>query len=321
MTTRKQIGNLLVEAGIISPTTLERSLAIQKGSGKRLGALLRDMGIVTEEEVMEALARQCRLRTVRNFAAVNFPRQLLDLVPASLALEKLIFPLKQQQGMLAIATLDPFDRETFDQLAVSTGMQIHLALATKGDIVDAIRKHYPVRKCAPEGKQKILLIDPSTIVAAFLPPSLEREGYEVVVSHDGVDGLKLAYTLHPDLVICDLMMPRMDAYMFMYALKTHQETVHTPVILMSQKESPEEKHRAFKAGFADFIAKPAMPVRVVGSVRKALKRSGDTATPTASAPRQRSGPRQPLRPVRKEMNAATLPVSREGSDDLLSRAS
>jgi hypothetical protein len=61
MESRKRIGKLLVDAGIISFKTLERALKIQKGSGKRLGTLLRDMGIVTEEEVAEALACQSNL--------------------------------------------------------------------------------------------------------------------------------------------------------------------------------------------------------------------------------------------------------------------
>ncbi len=117
MASRIQIGNLLVQAGIITVMTLERSLAMQKGSGKRLGDFLREMGIVTEEEVIEALARQCSLRTVRKFADQSFPKELLDLVPARMALEKIIFPLKQHQGMLAVATLDPFDRDTFEALA------------------------------------------------------------------------------------------------------------------------------------------------------------------------------------------------------------
>ena len=77
-----------MDAGIISVKTLERALKIQKGSGKRLGALLRDMGIVTEEEVAEALASQFNLKTVRNFADHPFPKDLLDLVPAQMALDK-----------------------------------------------------------------------------------------------------------------------------------------------------------------------------------------------------------------------------------------
>ena len=275
MATRKQIGNLLVEAGIISVKTLERSLEVQKGSGKRLGALLREMGIVTEEEVLHALAEQCSLRIIRNFAQQHFARELLDLVPARLALEKLIFPLKVYQNLLAVATLDPFDRDSFEHLARQTGMKIHPVLATRNDIMAAIRKHYPVGRWAMGGRQHIVLIDSSPVVAKILQPSLEKEGYEVSICLDGIDGLKLAYSCRPDLVICDLMMPRMDGYMFMHALKTHPSTNNIPVVLLSSKSSTEEDHRARKAGFCDIILKPAMPVRVVASVKKALAMADD----------------------------------------------
>ena len=277
MTTRKQIGNLLVEAGIISVRTLELSLERQKGSGKRLGSLLREMGIVTEEEVMYALAKQCNLRVIINFSNKPFARELLDLVPARLALEKLVFPLKAYQDMLAIATLDPFDRDTFEHLAHQTGMKIHPVLATRDDLIAAIRKHYPVGRWAIGGRRKIVFIYPSPIVAKLLQLPLEKEGYEVSVCHDGIDGLKLAYSCRPDLILCDLMMPRMDCYMFMYALKTHPATVDIPVILMSAKSSEEEDHRARKAGFFDILVKPAMPVRVLVSIRKALAMADNKA--------------------------------------------
>ncbi len=274
MASKAQIGNLLVEAGIISVKTLERVLQVQHGSGKRLGTLLRDMGIVTEEEVVGALARQCNLRTVRNFADQKFPKELLGLVPARLALEKLIFPLKHHQGMLAIAALDPFDRATFDELAKRTGMRIYLALATRDDIVAAIRKHYLVGRWATSGRQSVLLIDPSLVVTKLLQHALEKEGYELFVAHDGVEGLKLAFSRHPDLILCDLMMPRMDSYTFMHAVRAHPDTAGIPVILLSAKVSCEEEQRALEAGFANFIAKPAMPIRVIVAVKRALAAGG-----------------------------------------------
>ena len=137
-----QIGNLLVEAGIISVRTLERVLHARKGNGKRVGPLLKEAGMVTEEEVVEELARQCSLKKIRNFAGQEFPRELLDLVPAELAKKKLIFPLKRNQGMLAISVFNPFDHATFKQLEETTGLRIYLALATREDILTAIDTHY-----------------------------------------------------------------------------------------------------------------------------------------------------------------------------------
>ena len=299
MASRMQIGNLLVEAGIISVKTLERSLEMQKGSGKRLGSLLREMGIVTEEEVLEALGKQCQLRLVRKFANMSFPKDLLDYIPARLALEKLIFPLKAYQDMLAVATLDPFDRDTFEYLARQTGMKIHPVLATRDDIVAAIRKHYPVGRWAVGGRQHIVLIDPSPIVANLLKPPLEKEGYQVSVCHDGIDGLKLAFACRPDLIVCDLVMPRMDGYMFMFALQAHPATINIPVVLMSSKNSAEEEHRARKAGFFDVIVKPVTPVRLQVSIKKALAMGNDkTRAPVIGTPREEPLSSPPPRGIR-----------------------
>jgi CheY-like chemotaxis protein len=298
-TTKKQIGNLLVEAGIISVKTLERSLEAQKGSGKRLGTLLREMGIVTEEEVLSALAKQSNLRIIRNFAQHSFDRELLARIPARLALEKIVFPLKVSQNVMAVATLDPYDHETFDQLAAQTSMKIHPVLATRDDILDAVRRHYPVGRWAMGGRQKVVLIDPSPMVAKFLQPPLEKEGYEVIACQDGIDGLKLAYSCHPDVILCDMMMPRMDSYMFMYALKTHPDTVNIPVILMSAKNSAEDEHRARKAGFFDILLKPAMPVRVLVSIKKALATADGTSPMVAKrTPREMHSPSPPPRSMR-----------------------
>jgi CheY-like chemotaxis protein len=262
------IGSLLVEAGVISVETLERVLYVQNGSGKRLGTLLNEMGIVTEEEVVEALARQCSLKTIRHFAEQDFPRELLELVSADLALDKLIFPLKRNQGMLAIAVLDPFDHDTFKQLEKTTGLRIYLAIASRDDILAAIRTHYLQGNGRKICRQTLLLMESSPINLKILQAALEKEGYEVLMASDGIEGLKSAFSNHPDLIICDACMPSMDGYTFMHALKAHPETTDIPVILTSPKDSPEDEHRALKAGFTDYIGKPVMPVRLLARVGK-----------------------------------------------------
>jgi len=270
MESRKQIGKLLVDSGIISAKTLERALTIQKGSGKRLGALLREMGIVTEQEITDALACQFNLRTVRNFADHPFSKKLLGLISPELALEKTIFPLKYHDGTLAIATLDPFDHETLSQLAQKTGMRIYLALSTKKDIIAAVEKHYMIREEENCLKKKILLIDDSPVFTKVLDASLTKEGYEVLIAGDGVEGLKLALMHHPSLILCDLFLPRMDGYNFILAMKEHSEIAGIPVILVTSKASLEEENLALKAGFIDFIGKPVLPARVIARVQRAL---------------------------------------------------
>jgi CheY-like chemotaxis protein len=274
MATKDQIGNLLVGAGIITVKTLERALALQRGNGKSVGNLLRDMGIVTEQEVIEALARQSNLRIVRNFADQPFPKELLDLVPVHMALEKMIFPLKHHDRELALATLDPFDSETFVLLSRKIDMKIYLALATSEDITAAIRKHYLKVEKVEKGRPKILVIDDSQLTSQVLDIALRKEGYEVLVAGDGIEGLKLAISHHPDLIVCDLFMPRMDGYAFMLSLKKHADMAAIPVILMTAKDSTEEEYKALKAGFFDFIGKPAMPVRVITRIKRTFALTG-----------------------------------------------
>ena len=94
MATKNQIGNLLVGAGIIYVKTLERALELQQGSGKRLGKLLRDMGIVTEQEVIEALARQLQSEDSQEFCRSAVPEGVAGPCSCSNVPGENDFPLK-----------------------------------------------------------------------------------------------------------------------------------------------------------------------------------------------------------------------------------
>jgi len=142
MEQKKQLGTLLVDGGIITLKTLERALDRQKGSGKRLGIVLEEMGVLTEPELVDALARQFGFKTVKGFATYSFPQTILEFVHEDLAVQKMIFPLKAQDGTLAIAVTDPFDIDTFDYLAKKTGMKVLPVLTTRQDIMAAIKNHY-----------------------------------------------------------------------------------------------------------------------------------------------------------------------------------
>ncbi len=271
MLMRKHLGELLVEAGIITVKTLERALERQKGSERRLGTILEEMGVVTEEELVEALARQFGFKTIRNIASISFPEELLCLVPEDLALQKLIFPLQQKERMLAIAITDPFDNETLDYLAKKTDLKIFPVLATREDILAAIKKHY-LHGVENESKiPKVLVVDDSQPIAAIIEVALLKEGFEVVVGHDGLEGLKLALNHKPDLIICDSVMPRMDGYGLMRALKANAATAGIPMILLTSKAGSEDEQKALGSGFLDFIAKPVQPIRVVSRVKRAFE--------------------------------------------------
>lgn len=271
MADKKHLGDLLVEAGIITVKTLERALERQKGSGKRLGVILEEMGVITEDELVEALAKQFNFKTVKEIANHTFPQDLLDLIPDSLAVQKLVFPLRQKDGVLAVAITDPFDNDTLDFLAKKTAMRILPVLAGRDDIMAAVKKHYLKGETDSEGKLKVLVVDDSQAIATIIQVALQKEGYEVVIAHDGVDGLKMAITHRPDLIICDSVMPRMDGFGLMRALRATPAFADIPMILLTSKATGEDEQRALEAGFLDFISKPVQPIRVISRVKHAFE--------------------------------------------------
>ena len=271
MAEKKQLGDLLVEAGIITVKTLERVLERQKGSGKRLGIMLEEMGVITDEELVDALAKQFGFKTVKGFSLATFPRDLLDMVPEDLAVQKQLFPIKEKDGMLAIAVTDPFDNDTFDFIAKKSGKKVFPVLATRKEVGEAIKKSYLLGKVASEDRIRVLVVDDSQPIATIIQVALQKEGFDVEVGHDGLEGLKMAMSNKPDLIICDSVMPRMDGYGLMRAIKGNPAIEDIPMILLTSKASGEDEQKALEMGFIDFIPKPVQPIRVVSRVKRALE--------------------------------------------------
>ncbi|KIE42744.1 MULTISPECIES: response regulator [Geobacter] len=270
MSDKKQLGDLLVDAGIITVKTLERALDRQKGSGKRLGQILEEMGVINGDELIDALSKQFAFKTVRDFADYAFPPELLALVPQDIAVQKQVFPIKQKDNMLALAINDPFDVETIDFLGKKNGVQIIPVLATRQELLTAIEKHYLHGKAKDSQRQKILVVEDTPPVATIIQVALHKEGYDVLLAGDGVEGLKTAVAEKPDLIICDSVMPRMDGFSLMRAVRANPLIADTPMILLTSKATGEDEQRALEAGFIDFIAKPVQPIRIVTRVRRAF---------------------------------------------------
>jgi CheY-like chemotaxis protein len=267
----KHLGDILVEADIISKKTLERALVRQKAGTQRLGAVLEEMGVITEEELADALGTQFNFKTIKNFVDHSFSQDLIDLLPSDFAMKKLVFPLKQKDHMLAVAITDPFDMETMEMLARITGFQIIPVISTRREILDAISKHYLKSSVRSECGDAILIVEDSAPVAAVIQVALAREGYPVLMASDGLEGLKLAMSERPRLIITDSNMPRMDGFGLLRALKANPMTSEIPVIMLTSKATSEDEQKALEFGFIDFIPKPVQPIRVVSRVKRALE--------------------------------------------------
>ncbi len=267
----KHLGDILVEAEIISKKTLERALVRQKEGKERLGTVLEEMGVITEDELAEALGAQFKFKTIKNFIDHSFSQELLDLLPSDFAMKKLVFPLKQKDTMLAVAITDPFDMETMEMLSRITGFQIIPVISTRREILDAISRYYLKSTVRADSGAAILVVEDSAPVASLIQVALSRAGYPVLVASDGLEGLKIAISERPKLIITDSVMPRMDGFGLLRALKANPMTSEIPVIMLTSKASTEDEQKALEFGFIDFIPKPVQPVRVVSRVKRALE--------------------------------------------------
>ena len=173
--------------------------------------------------------------------------------------------------MLAVAITDPFDLETMESLTRITGFQVIPVISTRREILDAIAKNYLKSSIHSEGAESILIVEDSVPIATVIQVALAREGFSAIVAHDGLEGLKLAISERPQLIITDSVMPRMDGFGLLRAIKANPMTSHRPVIMLTSKASTEDEQRALELGFIDFIPKPVQPVRVVSRVKRALE--------------------------------------------------
>ncbi len=268
---KKQLGNLLVEAGLISGTTLTRALERSKAAGKRLGQVLEEMGVITEQELVEALGRQFSFKTIHHFAQRDYEPELLNLLPTEFVMKRVVFPLMRKEFQLAVAITDPFDSETSDLIARITGLQLVPVIATRKEILEAIARHYLHVPLNPDAGDTILVVEDSPAVATVIQAALSKEGYHVIMAGDGIEALKLVLTHHPQLVITDALMPRLDGHSLLRAMRGNPLAAAIPVIMLTGKASTEEEQKALAAGFIDFIPKPIQPVRIVSRVKRALE--------------------------------------------------
>ena len=132
----------------------------------------------------------------------------------------------------------------------------------------------PTSPVPPTGRLRVLLIEDEREITDPLSYSLEREGYETVVAHDGPEGLRKAQTLLPDLVILDLMLPGLSGEEICRLLRAGERTRDIPIIILSAKAEETDQVVGFSLGADDYVTKP-FSVKVLVQRIKALQRRFD----------------------------------------------
>lgn len=120
-------------------------------------------------------------------------------------------------------------------------------------------------------KKKILLVDDTPFYLNAYKTKLMGEGYLVKTAENGVEALKEVKTESPDIILLDLMMPVMDGFKVLLALKADPGLKGIPTIVFSAKGNMEEVSKAIEAGANDFLVKATTtPNKVVEKIKRAL---------------------------------------------------
>ncbi len=130
---------------------------------------------------------------------------------------------------------------------------------------------------------RILLIEDNADLAFGLRNNLEIEGYEVEVSGDGSAGLERARRSRPDLVILDLMLPKLDGLRVLKALRA--EDLAMPVLILTARGEETDKVRGLKLGADDYVTKPFGVLEILARVEALLRRNRPRAGSGPAAPR------------------------------------
>lgn len=119
-------------------------------------------------------------------------------------------------------------------------------------------------------ERKVLVVDDEENITQILEFSIAAEGYEVITASNGEEAIEKARREQPNLIILDIMMPKVDGYEACRVLKSNPMTKKIPVILLTAKGREIDKRLGFEVGAADYIVKPFSPSKLIEKVNEYL---------------------------------------------------
>lgn len=122
-------------------------------------------------------------------------------------------------------------------------------------------------------KQKILIVDDEPDILELIEYNLKKEGYQVYLAGNGQEGIAIAKKVHPDLIILDIMMPKMDGIEACRLMRAIPEFKNTFMVFLTARSEEYSEIAGFNVGADDYIAKPIKPRALVSRINAILRRN------------------------------------------------
>ena len=131
---------------------------------------------------------------------------------------------------------------------------------------------------------KILIVDDDPNVQRLLTYTVRQEGFEVITASDGAEAFRTWAVEHPDLVLLDVMLPRLDGYQVALKIRGEEGSGHVPIIMLTAEKEVEQKVRGLRAGADDYLVKPFHPAELLARIKSLLVRFAPRDTPVERPP-------------------------------------
>ncbi|MDD5730024.1 MAG: hypothetical protein PHN57_02735 [Candidatus Omnitrophica bacterium] len=138
---KKQLGEVLIEHGIINEHNLEKALSVQKERGGLIGEILVELGFAKEEDIAQALTVQYGFPYLP-LANYEISADIVNVVPARVAKQYLLIPIDKIGNNLTLAMSNPLNVQAVEDVELLSGCNVQLFVSTSSDIKKAIEKYY-----------------------------------------------------------------------------------------------------------------------------------------------------------------------------------
>ena len=118
--------------------------------------------------------------------------------------------------------------------------------------------------------QRILLVEDTPNLIISIQMCLEKEGFEVSIATDGITAIDLAFKAPPDLILLDLILPKLDGYIVCGALKADERTRSIPIVVISALAQHKDIKRAMELGVAAYLVKPFQPRELADTIKRVM---------------------------------------------------
>lgn len=114
--------------------------------------------------------------------------------------------------------------------------------------------------------KKILIVDDEAHILELVKVCLEDSGFDVIEAYDGIEALDKAKTEKPDIILLDIMIPKLDGYEVCRKIKQDEETKSIPVVMLTAKGQEVDKVKGFQSGADSYMTKPFSPLRLLTEI-------------------------------------------------------